>query len=258
MGNWQGCADYATKVINSKKFSMWTADDLSFVNSENAAERATNYENFVYSFDSHSDGEVIFEVYGASGQSYGGGNEAICSLTSENQYGDAGACADLMKLYAEGDVRGTMFQSKLSGKDNRTVYWTAKYFGKGLTSPDYTNTIVLRLSEMYLNRAEAIYNGASISGASTSSDIRTITSNRGAADIPNPSISDIYGERRKELAWEGHEWFDLARTGRTMTRTDSDANAAANEVRPGDTRWAMPIPRRETTVNDNLKQNPGY
>ena len=166
--------------------------------------------------------------------------------------------ADLMGLYAEGDVRGTMFQSKLSEKDSRTVYWTAKYFGKGLTTPDYTNTIVLRLSEMYLNRAEAIYNGASISGASTSSDIRTITSNRGAADIPNPSISDIYGERRKELAWEGHEWFDLARTGRTMTRTDSDANAAANEVRPGDTRWAMPIPRRETTVNDNLEQNPGY
>ena len=259
MGNWQGCADYATKVINSNKFSMWTADDLSFVNSENAAERAGNYENFVYCFDSHSDGEVIFEVYGTTGQSYGGGNEAICSLTSENQYGDAGACADLMDLYDEGDVRGTMFQSKLSGKDNRTVYWTAKYFGKGLTTPDYTNTIVLRLSEMYLNRAEAIYNGASISGVSTSSpDIRMITSNRGAADIPNPSISDIYEERRKELAWEGHEWFDLARTGRTMTRTDSDANAAANEVRPGDTRWAMPIPRRETTVNDNLEQNPGY
>ena len=251
MGNWQGCADYATKVINSKKFSMWTADDLSFVNSENAAERATNYENFVYSFDSHSDGEVIFEVYGASGQSYGGGNEAICSLTSENQYGDAGACADLMGLYAEGDVRGTMFQSKLSEKDSRTVYWTAKYFGKGLTTPDYTNTIVLRLSDLS--------GQATISGVTAQQDLDKILTNRGLeAGSITATPDNVFNERRKELAWEAHYWFDLARTGRTMTRTDSDANAAANEVRPGDTRWAMPIPRRETTVNDNLEQNPGY
>ena len=43
--------------------------------------------------------------------------------------------------------------------------WTTKYIGKGIATPDLNNVIVLRLSEMYLNRAEASVNGATVSGA---------------------------------------------------------------------------------------------
>lgn len=257
-GRWQDSADYATKVIDSKKFRMWTPKELTFVSDGNESQIAELYETFAYSKDSQSDGEVIFEVYSANGQSYGGGNEGICSMTSQNKYGDGGVSKDLMDLYSSDDVRGTLFQHALSDKDNRVVYWTAKYFGKGMSNPDYCNAVILRLSEMYLNRAEALYHGAKITGASVASDLKTIEENRNADVITNPSLNDIYTERTKELAWEGHEWFDLGRTKRDMTRNDFEGAADAKTCKAGSYKWAMPIPRSEHIVNENLSHNPGY
>lgn len=246
MENWQGAADYATKVIDSKKFTMWTPEDL-----QDAA---------CYRLDVQTEGEVIFEVYSNSGEAYGGGNEAICSLTSKNKYGDGGACADLMNLYEDGDVRATLFHSEESKSNNETVWWTAKYLGKGISSPDYSNTIILRLSEMYLNRAEAMIHGAEIDGASPVSDLQTIASNRNAAPV-QASLSwsnGIYLERQKELAWEVHTWFDLGRTKTAMSRTDFVGNENARTCAWPSNLWAMPIPAREHTANGNLEHNPGY
>ena len=53
-----------------------------------------------------------------------------------------------------------------------------KYAGKDKGTPDVSNTIVLRLSEMYLNRAESIIRGATIPGVSAVSDINTIRAKR--------------------------------------------------------------------------------
>ena len=62
----------------------------------------------------------------------------------------------------------------------------------------------------------------------------------------------------KEFGWEAHLWFDLARTGRPMTRTDISGEVPTR-IEAGDYRWAKPLPRREFTVNPNLKpQNDGY
>lgn len=242
MGKWQEAADYATKVIESGEFTLWTADEMR---------DAACFREDVRSAGS---GEVIFEVYHGSGE-YGGTNEGICSLTSSEKYGDAGACKDLMDLYDEGDVRSTLFHSQASTTDGATVYWTAKYQGKGISKPDYNNIIVLRLSEMYLNRAEAAINGAK--GYSAVEDLKAIADKRGAT-AQNATLAGVYLERQKELAWEAHLWFDLARTGRDMTRTDYVGADTGKEVKAGSHLWAMPIPEREHNVNGNLTHNPGY
>lgn len=239
---WQNAADYATKVINNKKFSMWTVEDLT--------------DAACYAVDVPNGGEVIFEVYGSKSNSYDPYREGLSPMCGPNGYGDAGASADLMELYSADDVRGTLFQSKDG------VNWTAKYIGKGQATPDLTNTIVLRLSEMYLNRAEALANGAKIDGCNVLSDLQTVYLNRvadpsTAAKIGN-TVQDVWLERQKELAWEAHLWFDLGRTGRDMTRVDFVGADAAKEVKKGDYRWAMPIPLREFGVNPNLVQNEGY
>jgi len=135
--------------------------------------------------------------------------------------------------------------------------WTAKYAGKGLGTPDVSNTVVLRLSEMYLNRAEALINGAVIAGVNAADDLQAIAESRGATAQPQ-TLTGVYAERNKELAWEGHLWFDLARTGRDMTRSDFIGDEQAREVKKGDYRWALPIPLREYGVNPNLTHNPGY
>lgn len=232
---WQEAADYAAKVIDSGKFSMWKSSDIL-----NASGDASVYWN-----DTQTGGEVIFEVYGNKTNSYDGYHDGISPMTTPDGYGDAAASMDLISIYEDGDVRGDLFIEKEGD------YWTAKYAGKGMASPDFSNVIVLRLSEMYLNRAEAVINGAS--GYNAAADLETVASNRGAKTQPTTKTG-VYLERQKELAWEGHLWFDLARTGRSMTRTDVTPGVIT-EVPYPNYRWAMPIPDREISSNPNLVQN---
>lgn len=239
--NWQGAADYATKVIDSNKFKMWTAADVTFG------------DKCVWTEKTRSKGEVIFEIFANTTQSYGTGNENVCGMTSYNGYGDCGASADLLNLYEDADARKSLVRPDEDGN----ALFTMKYFGKGLAKIDASNVIVLRLSEMYLNRAEAILNGANVAGASAANDLKTIADNRGATPL-DATLANVYLERAKELAWEGHLWFDLARTGRPMTRTDVSGTTIPTLIEPGDYRWAMPIATREFVVNKNLIQNDGY
>jgi len=239
---WQNAADYATKVINSGKYKMWTAAEVQ--------------NGDIYAVDVPTGGEVIFEIYGLKSNSYDGYHDGISPMTGPGGYGDAGCSADLIALYDANDVRSTLFQEQ-SG-----VTWTAKYKGKGLGDPDVNNTIVLRLSEMYLNRAEAIANGASVAGCSVLTDLQTIYYNR-VFDMENAAtvgtdMNAVWSERQKELAWEAHYWFDLGRTKRPSTRTDFVGSPEAKDVPWPSHKWAMPIPMRETGVNPNLVQNEGY
>ena len=110
---------------------------------------------------------------------------------------------------------------------------------------------------MYLNRAEALVEGATIDGVTAADDLKTIAENRGAA-TQVATRTGVYEERRLELAWEGHLWFDLARTKRDMTRSDFTGDPDAKDIPAGDDRWAMPIPLREYDVNPNLTHNPDY
>ncbi|MCL2738657.1 MAG: RagB/SusD family nutrient uptake outer membrane protein [Bacteroidales bacterium] len=240
MGQWQNAADYATKVINNTKFRMWTPDEYLTV----------------WGRDIAGQGEVIFQVFGRSSNSYDAYWEGPAYMTNPAGYADCAASNDLVFMYDEDDVRGKLFKGV---NDVVDLYWTLKYPGKGLGTPDYNNTVVLRLSEMYLNRAEAIVNGANVPGVTAASDLNIITSNRNAPAYTTVTRDDVFQERRKELAWEGHLWFDYSRCGRGMVRTDFTGTALVNKDVPyPDYRWAMPISERELRVNKNLVQNPGY
>lgn len=239
--NWEECAKYATKVIDSKKYTMWTEENFE--------------DSGCFTEDARTSGEVIFEVYGGVSDSYGGGNTGICSMTTKDKYGDGGASLDIINLYADGDVRKTLFLSETDEKTGQKVYWTSKYVGKGLAKPDVANVIVLRLSEMYLNRAEAKIRGG-LSEYDAVADIAMVAENRGAAASP-ATPAGVMLERQKEFAWEAHLWFDLGRTKQNMTRTDV-ADGIVKTVEWGANIWAMPIPEREHSVNANLVRNPGY
>lgn len=233
--NWQGAADYANKVIKNYDYKLWTPDEV-----EDAA---------CYAVDVPTGGEVIFQIYGNKSNSYDGYHDGLSPMCGPEGYGDAGASTDLKALYEEGDVRGTLFQ------EEDGVLWTAKYIGKGLSDPDVTNTIVIRLSEMYLNLAEAVVRGAQ--GYNAPQALEDLAAQRGAS-VQNATLEGVWLERQKELAWEAHYWFDLARTKRDMTRKDYVGDTKAQNLEWGDYRWAMPIPLRETGANPNLKQNIGY
>jgi len=236
---WQKAADYATLVINNPKFSMWTKEQLPDV----------------WSVESHLTGEVIFDVYGKPTNAYDAYWEGPTQMTSPKGYADCGASLDLVNLYEDGDVRGELFQTDAKAPGS---FWTTKYSGKGATPADVNNVIVLRLSEMYLNRAEAIINGASVSGVTALSDLNVITLKRGAAEYTSVGADNVFNERRKELAFEGHYWFDASRTKRGITRTDYDGPAAKKDIPANSYMFALPISKRELDVNASLVQNEGY
>lgn len=246
MEDWQKAADYATEVIKSGKFEMWTADQYV---------TAAESEDGVWGRNTESS-EVIFAIYGALGNSGYPGQEGIPYMTNPEHHGDVCASNDLLNLYEEGDVRRDLFYKDPQG---RSVYegtwWTDKYpskTGDGSTN----NTPVLRLSEMYLIRAEALHKGANINGESALADFNEIRKNRGLP-VRTQSIvlSDISDERRRELCFEGHNVFDLARRQEDLIRNDFVAETN-KDINFPDEKWALPIPKSEFDGNENMVQNP--
>ena len=240
MGKWQESADYATTVIKNSGLSLWEKADYAAA----------------FKSDAPTSGEVIFEVYGLKSNTYDGYWDAITWLTNPDGYSDCATSNDLISLYEVDDVRGSMFINNADKAPN--TFWTTKYAGKDKGTPDVSNVIVLRLSEMYLNRAEAIVRGATVIGVTAITDVNAIRSKRGASEISSAGLSDIMNERRLEFAWEGHYWYDLARTGGVVARINY-SGAEVNRNVPADSKyWVLPINKRELDVNPNLVPNPGY
>ncbi len=83
---------------------------------------------------------------------------------------------------------------------------------------------------------------------------------RNRAKLPNtPAATQaelrqaIEKERRLELAFEGHRWFDLVRTGKLVTTMRAKGKTGIQEYHV-----LYPVPQRERDVNPSLTQNDGY
>jgi hypothetical protein len=114
------------------------------------------------------------------------------------------------------------------------------------------NVVVLRLAEMYLIRAEANARLAA-ADATVRADLDVVRARAGLAPLAvtvagqAALLTAVLQERRVELAFEGHRFFDLRRHGIATTLLSISAD-----------RLLWPIPQAERDVNINLAQNPGY
>lgn len=240
MEDWQNAANYATKVINSGKYKL--------------ADRA-EYKSMYGATVAPEGGEIIFEVFGSNQNKYwdNSGWSHLSYVTNFGEDGSADVCAtqDLINLYEAGDVRLEMYA------EHNNEFYTKKYPGKeGASIPRYNNIMLIRLSEMYLNRAEALANGASVAGCSADNDMKTIAEKRGST-AQAATKANIFDERRRELAFEGHGFFDFHRSKKSVVRTDFHETKNQNVPFPS-YQWALPIPLHEMDVNPNMVQNDGY
>jgi len=129
--------------------------------------------------------------------------------------------------------------------------------------PEYT--MVLRLAEQYLIRAESrlLKESPDIPGAV--SDLNVIRNRAGLANYSGPAdqaslMSAIMHERQVELFTEwGHRWMDLKRTG----QLDAIMGGLNGVTHAKGGNWIstdqlFPIPYQEILNDNKLVQNPGY
>lgn len=129
-------------------------------------------------------------------------------------------------------------------------------------SPSDQNYIFIRLADIMLLKAEALNELGDLPGAKS-----LVDQIRARVDLnPTPANSKeamrlaIEKERRLELAFEGHRWFDLRRTGRAIPVINAvkDGSGASLGYNLTETRLVWPVPQAELDKNVNLSQNPGY
>ena len=159
-------------------------------------------------------------------------------------------------------VNDVRYSSYFQVRSNRLV--VSKYLAKAaqVSRPDgIANFKAFRTGEMYLIRAEAYARKGGANEVTALADLNTLRSARIAGFIAGVEtgaalMNAIELERRKELICEGHRWFDLKRTSKTISRSNCSVFCTLS---PADRAWTWPLPIAEINANPNiLPQNPGY
>ena len=115
---------------------------------------------------------------------------------------------------------------------------------------EYHNIPVLRLAEVYLNRAEARVHEGNPSGAA--SDLNVVRNRSGVSDITgNASLSDCENERNVELYLEGDYYHNMKR----LQKSNFAKDLSGNKYNWDDVKIVFPIPKSQLDVNPNLVQN---
>lgn len=175
--------------------------------------------------------------------------------------------APSMKLINTFDrVNDVRFASYIKFDATRTApksqFLVNKYIGGTSSAPGLTDIKLFRTGEMYLIRAEA----KAETNADGAADLNTLRAARITGYMPATFASKaalidaIYTERFKELAFEGHRFYDLRRRNLPVERLAIDAINASGAVLllPSKAQYALPIPSNEVLINKNTVQNPNY
>ncbi|SHG40117.1 RagB/SusD domain-containing protein [Salegentibacter echinorum] len=163
---------------------------------------------------------------------------------------------EIVETFEEQDKRLLNWVGYHEDTDN---YYPFKYKDRSSMGNITEYSMVLRLAEQYLIRAEARLMQNNLEGAI--SDLDKIRARAGLELISNtdPNIRKdelsmlIWEEKRKEFFTEwGHRWLNLKRTERALSvLSEKTSGWDSMDV-------LFPIPAEELMKNPNLNQNPGY
>lgn len=255
--NYDSAEAYASLVIGNSLYSLCT--NLSSLKGQ------PNYgANSVFSMNST---EAIWQLSTPLPNSYNTSdaqNFILAGAPSTSTYNSATISPQLLNSFETGDLRRANWIDSII-ESGTPYYYPYKYQAYNTTTlTEYT--MVLRLAEQYLIRAEAEANLGDMVGAAK--DLNTIRTRAGLGASPTliassslqQADSAILHERQVELFTEwGNRWFDLIRTGTVNAVLGTPGNVC--QAKGGvwnSTSELFPIPTTEILNDPNLVQNPGY
>lgn len=228
MEDWQNALDYAERAIANKSLAQ-----------------GADYINMY--MDLNVSGEAIFRL---NGHDMSGKLKEFYTL-------ECFPADTLISFYDSDDIRLPLLQQ--SGT-NKCIKYAATVV------PDrqdkHEDPIIFRLSEMYLNAAEAAWNLGRYNDAR--SYIRAIVERavgnvKAQAVLSGCSDADlitlIRTERVKELCFEGHNFFDITRWKQDLVRERNTPSIVQKIAYPSNL-FILPIPRYELNANENMLPNP--
>lgn len=122
---------------------------------------------------------------------------------------------------------------------------------------------VFRTAELVLIKAEAEQKlGNDVASLAALNSLRTNRDITVGIETGSSLLNAIALLRRVELLGEGHRWFDIKRTTKTINRTEcgntGNSSSTTCSIAASSSKWAFPIPFNEIKANPNLIQNSGY
>jgi len=236
---------YATKAAAAAMLSRVYLQQADYAKARDAANRAITFAG--------NAGLSLVGTYASAFNNSTNSSEDIFAIQVNDQDGD-----NSMQLYwsipafggRDGDV--SIEQAHLDLYDPSDVRRNLFYLGAGETRSgkwqlQYRNVPVIRLSEMYLTRAECNFRLGTTVGDTPLNDLNRTRSRAGISSA-TINLNAILLERKLELAHEGQALHDLRRL-----QLSADGYAYnSNEM-------VFPIPQREINASNGvLIQNPGY
>lgn len=241
--------DYASLFTPANKNNAESIFEIQYLGSDPALA-----SNLMYQFAPFNSGTAVTQDPGTNLSFNSGWNTPTIDLINTYEPGDKRKAASLAEGFT---LNGTYY----------AVPYIKKY-NQGFVQPGQTNVNfpVIRYADVKLMIAECLNE----TGAAGGEAITQLNDVRQRAGLPaiNPasqqSLKDaIFQERRVELAFENHRWYDLVRSGNAVAvmTTHGQREKAANFLLPASSymvtqnKLLLPIPIREVTL-DNLTQNP--
>ncbi|SFD90028.1 Starch-binding associating with outer membrane [Chitinophaga sp. CF118] len=253
--NWPDAAAKSKEVIDLGIYNLW----------DNFAD--------VFALPNKNGKEAIFEVQAVGGglgegsymQGYMRPN--FDRVNGISGFGDDPVTANLYNTYRPEDKRRDvtikLYTATSTPAAPASITFPAyvyKYLDPSATAngEGSNNFPILRFADVLLMYAEALNEQAAGNTAAYDA-INRIRKRAGLEDLPATLTQDQFRdsvllERRLELAFEGHRWYDLVRTKRLI----SAMKAQNPGISVKGNNYLYPIPQTERDVNPNLSQNPLY
>jgi starch-binding outer membrane protein, SusD/RagB family len=242
---------------------LYTADYTRADSAASAVISNSNLFNLLPMLDSvftKTSKEAIWQIMpaGTIGYTTEGKLFILTGAPSANPDNSATLSDSLLNAFEKDDQRKVHWVGSTTAA-GKTYLFPYKYkVNTGTTLTEYS--MLLRLAEQYLIRAEARAQGAGAGVDGAIQDINAIRHRAGLADYSGSAdkaslLSAILQERRVELFVEGHRWFDLKRTNNVNTVMSVITPQKGGIWNSYDQLYPIPLSDIQT---GSLLQNQGY